>query len=87
MRAVGDGLQMRTWESVVGAMVQESGGAAANPIQHDETFLDEHKAGRVEEWVKDLVIERKRTEHASSTPHSSRGKSRPGDQVDAEAAL
>jgi len=83
MRAVGDGLQMRTWESVV----QESGGAAANPIQHDETFLDEHKAGRVEEWVKDLVIERKRTEHASSTPHSSRGKSRPGDQVDAEAAL
>jgi NADH dehydrogenase len=87
MRTVGDGLQARTWESVVQAMVVESGGAAVSTIQQDETFLDEYKAGRVEEWVKELIIERKRAEHANAKPHSSRKKSRPSDQVDTEATF
>jgi NADH dehydrogenase len=87
MRAAGDGLQARTWESLVQAMVEESGGAAVSTIQQDETFLDEKKAERVEEWVKELIIERKRAEYASAKSHSSRKKSRPGDQVDTEATL
>jgi uncharacterized protein YbjT (DUF2867 family) len=87
MRAVGDGLQAETWKSLVEAMVQESGGAAVNAIQHDETFLDEHNAELVEEWVKELVAERKRAEHANAKPHSTRTKSRPSDQGDAEATF
>jgi ABC-type glycerol-3-phosphate transport system substrate-binding protein len=87
MRAVGDGLQGRTWESLVQAMVVESGGAAVSTVQHDDTFLDENKAERVEEWVKELIVERKRAEHANTKPHSSRKKSRPSDQIDTEATL
>jgi uncharacterized protein YbjT (DUF2867 family) len=87
MRTVGDGMQARTWESLLQAMVGESGGAAVNVIQHEETFLDEHKAERVEEWVKELVVERKRAEHANAKPHTSRRKSRPSDQADTEATL
>ncbi len=87
MRAVGDGLQARTWESLVQAMVEESGGAAVTPVQHEETYLDENKAERVESWVKELVAERKRADHANAKPRSSRKKSDPGDQVETEATL
>ena len=64
MRAVGDGLQARSWESLVLAMVPESGGAAVSPVNHEETFLDDQQAERVEEWVKDLVAERKHADQA-----------------------
>jgi NADH dehydrogenase len=87
MRAVGDGFQARSWESLVQAMVLESGGAAANAIQHDETFLDENKAERVEEWVRELVVERKRAEHANAKPRAGLRKSRPNDQPDTEATV
>jgi NADH dehydrogenase len=87
MRAVGDGLQARTWESLVRAMVEESGGAAVTPVQHEETYLDENKAERVEDWVRELVIERKRAQHASAKPRSSRKTSRASDQADTEATL
>jgi NADH dehydrogenase len=87
MRAVGDGLQARTWESLVQAMVEESGGAAGTPVQHEETYLDENQAGRVEAWVKELIVERKRAEHANDTPRSSRKKPDRGDQVESEATL
>jgi hypothetical protein len=41
----------------------------------------------VEEWIKELVVERKRAEHVDAKPQSSHKKSRPSDQVDAEATL
>jgi len=87
MRAIGDDLQVRTWESLVQAMVEESGGAAVSPVQHEETYLDEDKAERVEACVKELVVERKRAEHANARPRSSRKKSGPGDQAETEATL
>ena len=62
MRTVGEGLQSETWESLVTAMVAESGGTPISDVQHDEEILDEDQAERVEEWVKDLVIERKRAQ-------------------------
>ncbi|MFN2636508.1 MAG: NAD-dependent epimerase/dehydratase family protein [Gemmatimonadaceae bacterium] len=64
MRTVGDGLQAQTWEGLVAAMVVESGGAAASPVQHEEVDLESDQAERVEEWVKELVVERKRAHHA-----------------------
>jgi uncharacterized protein YbjT (DUF2867 family) len=66
MRTVGEGVQATSWESLVLAMVEESGGAVVGPVQHDEETLDEAKAERVEEWVKELVIERKRAQQAMS---------------------
>jgi nucleoside-diphosphate-sugar epimerase len=67
MRAVGDDLQARSWESLVVAMVNESGGAAVRPVQHEEDYLDEQKAERLEAWVKELVNDRKRGEAAAGT--------------------
>jgi hypothetical protein len=51
---------------VVEAMVTESGGAAAGPVQHEEEYLDDDQAGRVEDWLKELIAERKRSQHAPS---------------------
>jgi uncharacterized protein YbjT (DUF2867 family) len=66
MRTVGEGVQATSWESLVLAMVEESGGAAVSPVQHDAETLDEAKAERVESWVKELVVERKRAQQAMS---------------------
>ncbi|HEV7839499.1 MAG TPA: NAD-dependent epimerase/dehydratase family protein [Gemmatimonadaceae bacterium] len=66
MRTVGDGVQATSWESLVLAMVKESGGAAVAPVQHDAAYLDEAKAERVEAWVRELVVERKRAQQAMS---------------------
>jgi hypothetical protein len=87
MRAVGDGLQDRTWESVVQAMVAESGGTAVTPVQHQDTYLDANKAERVEEWVKELVIERKRADHANAKQRPSPKKADASDQFETEATL
>jgi uncharacterized protein YbjT (DUF2867 family) len=68
MRTVGEGLQASAWEGLVQAMVEEAGGVAAGPVQHEDTYLDEQQTERVEQWVKDLVTERKRAENAPSRP-------------------
>ena len=66
MRTVGDGLQNQTWESLVEAMVTESGGALVGSVQSEETDLEEHQAERVEDWLKALIAERKLSQHAAS---------------------
>ena len=67
MRAVGGGLQAQTWESLVDAMVKESGGVATAPVQHEETNLDDDEADRIDEWLKELIMARKRAETGRST--------------------
>jgi uncharacterized protein YbjT (DUF2867 family) len=83
MRTVGEGVQARSWESLVLAMAEESGGAAVSPVQHDEETLDEAKAERVEVWVKELVVERKRAEQASSSAPTRAGAEREAVGTDA----
>ena len=61
MKTVGEPLQKRTWESLVERMVTESGGSAPNGIQHTEEDLDVAQADRIEDWIRDLVMERKRS--------------------------
>jgi nucleoside-diphosphate-sugar epimerase len=68
LRTVGEGIQASAWEGVVQAMVSESRGSATGPVQHEETYLDEREAGEVDEWVKELVMERKRSENATERP-------------------
>jgi uncharacterized protein YbjT (DUF2867 family) len=71
MRTVGEGLQASAWDGLVQAMVAEAGGIAAGPVQHEDTYLDEYQTERVEQWVKDLVTERKRAENAPARPATS----------------
>lgn len=62
MRTVGDTLQSRTWRSLVEALVTESGGDAPDGVQADEESLPPDQAERVDEWVRDLVMARRRAE-------------------------
>jgi NADH dehydrogenase len=72
MRTVGDGLQAQTWESLVEAMIRESGGTALSGVQSHVEDLDEDQAERVEEWLKALISERKRAQHAAAAGSSRR---------------
>ena len=65
MRTVGEGIQARSWETMLGTLIAESGGTCVKGIQHDEEVLDEEKAERVEKWLADLILARKR-QHVSA---------------------
>jgi NADH dehydrogenase len=60
MRTIGDTMQARTWEGLVVRMVRESGGVAPDGISSSEETLDENQAELIEEWIRELVMERKR---------------------------
>jgi len=60
MKLVGDAAQTRTWEGLVDRMVSESGGTAAKGIEQTEENLDLHQGELIEDWIRDLVMERKR---------------------------
>lgn len=60
MRTVGQLVQMGTWKSIVRGVVRESGGEAADGVSSEVESLDQDQADRVEGWLRDLVVERKR---------------------------
>jgi hypothetical protein len=62
MKTVGEAMQTRTWDSVVQRMIDESGGVSAQGIEHHEENLDDHQSDLIEEWLRDLVMERMRSE-------------------------
>lgn len=68
MRSVGRVLQLQTWQTIVERVVAESGGRAPDGVQTDVESLDELQAERVEAWLRDLVLERKRQEAAAQMP-------------------
>ena len=74
MRAVGDGVQARSWEAMLEKLVAESGGTCTSGIQHEEEILDEEKTERVEAWLADLILARKR-EHNSTAAQPKQSQS------------
>jgi len=66
MKTVGESLQSRTWEGLIERMIRESGGTAPKGIEQTEEDLDEQQAERIEDWLRDLVNERKRQELAKN---------------------
>ena len=64
MRTLGDRLQGQTWTEVVENVVRLSGGRAPDGVQDESRSLDDEEARRVEKWVDDLALRRKRTENA-----------------------
>ena len=64
MRALGDRLQDQTWEQVVDAMVERSGGTSAAGVEHNSQALDEAEAREVERWLAEVTLRGKRAENA-----------------------
>ena len=62
MRALGDRLLDASWRALVENVVRATGGAAPAGVHQEVERLDEEQAERIEEWVRDLVMERKRDE-------------------------
>jgi hypothetical protein len=60
MRPLGEALQANAWDQVVTAVVEASGGRAANGVEHDEAALDDEQAERVDEWLTELVMRQRR---------------------------
>jgi nucleoside-diphosphate-sugar epimerase len=62
MAALGRRLQKETWKSVVEAVVERCGGTSADGV-HEETWeLTPREAERVERWVEEVVMRRRREE-------------------------
>jgi len=61
MKTVGEAMQGLTWEGLIERMIEESGGAAPDGVQHAEETLNEDQAELIDTWVKDLIMERKRS--------------------------
>jgi NADH dehydrogenase len=78
MRTVGESVQSGSWESMLKSLVAESGGATV-AVQHEEEALDEEKAERVEAWLRDLILARKREQFvAEAETTTAKGSSRRG---------
>ncbi|HKH90431.1 MAG TPA: hypothetical protein VKA54_01445, partial [Gemmatimonadaceae bacterium] len=63
MRAIGDRLQDHTWSHVVEKMIQVSGGAAPEGVQHETESLDDEEAAAIERWCEEIAMRRKRAEN------------------------
>jgi len=64
MRTLGDRLQVQTWTEVVENVIRLSGGRASGDVEHESRSLNDEEAERVEKWLDDLTLRRKREENA-----------------------
>jgi uncharacterized protein YbjT (DUF2867 family) len=64
MQVGGNALQQSNWEQTVARVVARSGGTAPEGVQHDEITFEAANAAEIESWISDLVMNRKREEHA-----------------------
>ena len=62
MRALGERLQDASWREMIEKVVKATGGAAPSGVREESENLDEDQAERIEDWVRELVMERKRDE-------------------------
>ena len=59
MRTLGERLQDVSWREMIDNVVKAAAGTSTG-VQHDSENLEDDQAERIEEWVRDLVMERKR---------------------------
>lgn len=88
MRTVGESVQSSSWESMLEALLVESGGTAASSVHQEEEALDADKTERVETWLRDLILARKREQNSAATqePMKSSAKRKHADPVFGEDA-
>jgi uncharacterized protein YbjT (DUF2867 family) len=59
MRTLGERLQDASWREMIENVVKDSGGTAAG-VRHETETLDDEQADLIEEWLREIVMERKR---------------------------
>ena len=59
------------------AVVEASGGRAANGVEHDEAVLDDEQTVLVDEWLAELVLRQRREGHAKSVGQRTVGDAEP----------
>jgi NADH dehydrogenase len=69
MRTVGGRMQNATWSEVVERVVRESGGTAVEEVQHDRATLDDERAERVNDWLRDLVLAQRAEDQTPPAAH------------------
>jgi NADH dehydrogenase len=75
MAAIGSRMQRANWREIVETLVEESGGAAPAGVQEQDETLEGEHAERVETWLRELAVARRRATHATESavaPESSR---------------
>lgn len=80
MNPIGGRLQNATWRETVERVVQESGGAAPEGVEHYSEKLDGDQAREVNEWLERLVLAQRQADHevrrdtrpADTVPNASR---------------
>ena len=65
MTPVGGRLQNATWRETLERVIEESGGRAPDGVQQETQKLDEEQSALVNEWLDELVTQRKREERES----------------------
>ena len=60
MRPFGELLQGSSWDHVVQAVVDASGGRAIDGIKHEAADLDAEKTGYIDEWLRELIMHQRR---------------------------
>jgi NADH dehydrogenase len=67
MSTVGGHIQRETWKSIAEKVVEESGGTSIDGVHHESDTLTGDDAEPLEEWMKGLVMRRKREERAAAS--------------------
>ena len=60
MRPFGELLQGTSWDHVVEAVVEASGGRAVAGVERDEATLDASQSEHIEDWLRDLIMHQRR---------------------------
>ena len=66
MAVAGDRLQQANWKAIVRTIVDESGGRAPAGVEHAGETLEGEAAERVERWLGELALDRKRAGNADA---------------------
>lgn len=59
MRTLGERLQDASWREMIDNVVKSAGGTSSG-VEHDSETLEDDQAERIEEWLREIVMERKR---------------------------
>jgi hypothetical protein len=65
MAAVGRRLQKATWRGMVEEVVRRAGGYAASGVEEDSSVMTDREAARIERWIEERVITRRREQESS----------------------
>jgi len=60
MRTLGERMQDAAWREMIERVVHDVGGTAPAGVKQDSESLDDQQADRIEDWLRDLVMERRR---------------------------